>query len=344
VFPQKRRINGDAPQFDSFSDQFDPFAIPQEITEPETPPVRSVDVQRPKTSDPLNDDFNPFEEPEETVDSQTQSVESAQQSTADPFSDNFDPFSDLDSAKDSDDSRGNTQTQPADTTQTQTQKNSVAQPTEQEADPFEEPKQLQPENLAPVPPVSEANEQTGKGTSSGNGLENPFPDLSEKEADRNHSDENPFTGLKLGGESENGEGRRKRRRGRRGGRRRGRSRETATAETDSASQGNGEDETAAAAGDAGADDHASADKAEAPSETTNGTETAPVDLEVSENGDGIAVQPADESGEAAPERQGERQGESESEPESASEPEPVPEPVEDSKPKRGGWWQKRSFL
>ena len=146
------------------------------------------------------------------------------------------------------------------------------------------------------------------------------------------------------GESENGEGRRKRRRGRRGGRRRGRSRETATAETDSASQGNGEDETAAAAGDAGADDHARADKAEAPSETTNGTETAPVDLEVSENGDGIAVQPADESGEAAPERQGERQGESESEPESASEPEPVLEPVEDSKPKRGGWWQKRSFL
>ncbi len=86
------------------------------------------------------------------------------------------------------------------------------------------------------------------------------------------------------------------------------------------------------------------------SEATNGTETAPVDLEVSENGDGIAVQPTEESGEAAPEPEGkteskpEAEAESDSEPEPEPEPEPVLEPVEDSKPKRGGWWQKRSFL
>jgi len=101
LFPKQRRINGDAPQFDSFSEQFDPFAIPQVITEPETPPVKSVDVQRPKTSDPLSDDFNPFEEPEESVDAQTQSAESPQQSTSDPFSDSFDPFGDLENAEDS---------------------------------------------------------------------------------------------------------------------------------------------------------------------------------------------------------------------------------------------------
>ncbi len=65
--------------------------------------------------------------------------------------------------------------------------------------------------------------------------------------------------------------------------------------------------------------------------------TASADLQDAESGDEIAVQPGDDSNEAAPEPQ----NETETETESASEPEPV---VEDSKPKRGGWWQKRSFL
>jgi ribonuclease E len=140
------------------------------------------------------------------------------------------------------------------------------------------------------------------------------------------------------GEAEDGEGKRKRRRGRRGGRRRGRSRETEAA---TESQGNGEDEAAAAAPDAGADvvETPRDDTAEDLSEAANGAETASADLEGSESGDEIAVQPADESEEAAPEPEAEPEAETES----ASEPELEPV-VEDDKPKRGGWWQKRSFL
>ena len=54
VFPEKRRINGDAPQFDSFSDQFDPFAIPQRITEPKTPPLNTADAPSQQNFDPFN--------------------------------------------------------------------------------------------------------------------------------------------------------------------------------------------------------------------------------------------------------------------------------------------------
>ena len=146
---------------------------------------------------------------------------------------------------------------------------------------------------------------------------------------------------KNGGDAEDGDGQRKRRRGRRGGRRRGRSRETESAEAES--QGNGEDEAVAA--DAGADDTPHEEVAEDLSEAANGTETASADLDGSESGDEIAVRPADESGEAAPEPQAEPEPEPEVEPEaeaeSASEPEPA---VDEGKPKRGGWWQKRSFL
>ena len=144
---------------------------------------------------------------------------------------------------------------------------------------------------------------------------------------------------KNGGEAEDGDGQRKRRRGRRGGRRRGRSRETESAEAES--QVNGEDEAVAA--DASADDTPHEEVAEDLSEAANGAETASADLEGSERADEIAVQPAEESGEAAPEPQAEPEVEPEAEAESASEPEPEPA-VDEGKPKRGGWWQKRSFL
>ena len=158
LFPEQRRINGDAPQFDSFSDQFDPFAIPQIITEPETPPVNSAGAQSQQKSNPFSNDFNPFDEPEESVDARTPSAEPPQQSTTDP--------------------------------------------TQKEIDPVREPKRSQPKNLAPAPPVSPLNEQTGETVPSGDSLENAFPDLSETEADRNNPDENPFTGLKLGDKPE----------------------------------------------------------------------------------------------------------------------------------------------
>ncbi len=151
------------------------------------------------------------------------------------------------------------------------------------------------------------------------------------------------------GEAEDGDGKRKRRRGRRGGRRRGRSRETETAETES--QGNGEDEAVAAVADADAEvvETPQEETAEDLTEAANGAETAPADLEGSESGDEIAVQATEESGEAAPEPQAETEAEPEPEPEveQAAEPETTPElepAVEDDKPKRGGWWQKRSFL
>jgi ribonuclease E len=148
------------------------------------------------------------------------------------------------------------------------------------------------------------------------------------------------------GVAEEGDGKRKRRRGRRGGRRRGRSREAeATGETEA--QANGENEATASAGDAGAvvDETPQEQAGEDPSEAGNGAVTASADLEGSESDGEIAVQPADESSEAAPESQAEPKGEAEPEPEpqaeSASEPQPA---VEEDKPKRGGWWQKRSFL
>ncbi|MCH7989412.1 MAG: hypothetical protein IID46_09740, partial [Planctomycetes bacterium] len=200
-FPENRRINGDAPQFDSFSDQFDPFAIPQIITEPETPPVNSANARSQKYSDPFSDDFNPFEVPEESVDSQSQSAQPPQPSTTDPFSDNFDPFSGLEKNEDSEIATQDKKSESADTTQAE--KNNIAKPTERETNPFQEPKPLQQENLAPVPPVSEANQQSRGGNSSGDSLENAFPDLSETEADLNNPDENPFTGFKLGDEPEN---------------------------------------------------------------------------------------------------------------------------------------------
>ncbi|MCH7686468.1 MAG: hypothetical protein IH899_07280, partial [Planctomycetes bacterium] len=200
LFPEKRRINGDAPQFDSFSDQFDPFAIPQEIPEPETPPVNSVDVQSQKNSDPFSDDFNPFEEPEESVDAQTQSAESPQQSTTDPFSNNFDPFAGSEINEVLDNAPQDKETESADTTQAK--KDSVAKPTEKKFHPFQEQTKLVPKNFASAPSVSEVNEQTHGGNSFGNSLEHAFPDLSETEADRNNPDENPFTGLKLNDEPE----------------------------------------------------------------------------------------------------------------------------------------------
>jgi len=151
------------------------------------------------------------------------------------------------------------------------------------------------------------------------------------------------------GESEDGEGKRKRRRGRRGGRRRGRSRETeaAAGEANTGSTGKGEDEVVAA--DAGGAGTLQEETTEDLSEAANGAETAPADLEGSESGDEIAIQPAKESGEAEPEPQAEPEPELQSEPEpgQAAEPETTRElePVaEDNKPKRGGWWQKRSFL
>ena len=201
LFPENRRINGDEPQFDSFSEQFDPFAIPQIITEPETPPVNSANARSQKYSDPFSDDFNPFEVPEESVDSQSQSAQPPQPSTTDPFSDNFDPFSGLEKNEDSEIANQDKKTESADTTQAE--KNNIAKPTERETNPFQEPKPLQQENLAPVPPVSEANQQSRGGNSSGDSLENAFPDLSETEADLNNPDENPFTGFKLGDEPEN---------------------------------------------------------------------------------------------------------------------------------------------
>jgi ribonuclease E len=145
------------------------------------------------------------------------------------------------------------------------------------------------------------------------------------------------------GESEDGEGKRKRRRGRRGGRRRGRSRETEAA---AESRDNGEDE-AVASPDADVVETPQEESPEDLSEAANGAETAPADLEASESGDEIAIQPADGSGETASELQAEPEPETEAEAEGASEPElePVAEPaVDDDKPKRGGWWQKRSFL
>jgi len=146
------------------------------------------------------------------------------------------------------------------------------------------------------------------------------------------------------GESEDGEGKRKRRRGRRGGRRRGRSREGEPVQAES--QVNGVDEAVAAG--AGIHDRPPEEAAEELSEAANGTETASADLESPERGDEIAVQTAaNESGGAAPEPQAEPRRETEPEAKaevpnaSAPEPEPV---AEDDKPKRGGWWQKRSFL
>jgi ribonuclease E len=140
-------------------------------------------------------------------------------------------------------------------------------------------------------------------------------------------------------ETEDGDGKRKRRRGRRGGRRRGRSRETESTEAES--QGNGEDEAVAAA--AGTDETPQEEAVEGLSEAANGAETASTDLEGSESGDEIAVQPADESDESTSEPHGETEPEVEPDTESAAEPELEPV-VEDDKPKRGGWWQKRSFL
>jgi YHS domain-containing protein len=195
LFPKKRRINGNVPQFDSFSDQFNPFAIPKEITEPETPPVNSVDAQSQKKTDPFSDDFNPFENPEESNGAQSQSAQPQQQSTADPFNDNFNPFGGSENNKDSERAPLDTEMESAVTTQAK--KNSVAEPTGKGTDTFHAPEKLQQQNLAPIPPVSEANEQKRGGNSSGDSLENAFPDLSETEADRNNPDENPFTGLKL---------------------------------------------------------------------------------------------------------------------------------------------------
>ena len=193
--PKQRRINGDAPQFDSFSDQFDPFAIPQEITKPETSPVNSVDVQSQNKSNPFSDEFNPFEEPEVPVDTQTQNADLPQPSTTNPFSNIFDPFAGSEIHEDSDNVSRNKESEPADTTQAK--KISVTKPTKKIFNPFQEPKELEPKNLAPAPPVSEVDEQTRGGNSSEGGVENAFPDLSETEADRNNPDENPFTGLKL---------------------------------------------------------------------------------------------------------------------------------------------------
>ena len=92
--------------------------------------------------------------------------------------------------------------------------------------------------------------------------------------------------------------------------------------------------------DAGADDTSREQAGEVPTDAANGAETASADLQDAESGDEIAVQPGDESEEAAPEPHSEAEVDTT---ESAAEPdlEPV---VEDSKPKRGGWWQKRSFL
>jgi YHS domain-containing protein len=198
VFPEKRRINGDAPQFDSFSDQFDPFAIPQEIVKPDTSPVNSVDAQSQKKADPFSGDFNPFEEPEESIDTRTQPVEPPQKSTTEPINDDFDPFGESENNVDTENATQDKKTESTDTTPAE--KKSVAKPTERESNPFQEPEQSQQESPAVVPPVSDANEQSRKENSPEDSIENAFPDLSETEADLNNPDENPFTGLKLGGE------------------------------------------------------------------------------------------------------------------------------------------------
>jgi len=90
--PENRRINGDAPQFNPFSDAFDPFAVPQEITTPQNSYDGSVDRQGLRKSDPLSDEFNPFDVPEETIEDQSGFTTPSQDSTSDPSSDDFNPF------------------------------------------------------------------------------------------------------------------------------------------------------------------------------------------------------------------------------------------------------------
>jgi len=200
LFPEQRRINGDAAQFDSFSEEFDPFATPQEVQAPQDSSLNSADVQSQSRSDSFSDDFNPFEEPEESADSQTQKTEPPQQSATNPFNDNFDPFGGSEKNEASENAIQEKESESAGTTQGE--QNSVSETTQKETSPFNKPKQLRQENTAPVPPVSEKNEQSRGGDSSEDGLENAFPDLSEEDADRNNPDANPFTGLKLDDEPE----------------------------------------------------------------------------------------------------------------------------------------------